>query len=112
MAFDEVLAERVRVALADAPELHERKMFGGIAFMVSGHMACGVIGDELVVRLGEEGVERALHLPHVRPMDFTGRPMRSMVFVGPEAVRDEPELARWVRDATAFVATLPPRRLR
>ena len=72
MAFDEVLAERVRVALADAPDLHERKMFGGIAFMVSGHMACGVAGDDLMLRLGPEGVADALRHPDARPMDFTG----------------------------------------
>jgi hypothetical protein len=72
VAFDETLAERIRLALADVPELYERLMFGGIAFMVSDQMTCGVIGDELVLRLGPEGAERALVRPHVRLMDFTG----------------------------------------
>jgi TfoX/Sxy family transcriptional regulator of competence genes len=112
VAFDETLAERIRLALADVPDLHERLMFGGIAFMVSGHMACGVVGDELMLRLGPQRAGRALDQPHVRPMDFTGRPMRSMVFVGPEALRDDGDLARWLRAATAFVATLPPKRRR
>jgi TfoX/Sxy family transcriptional regulator of competence genes len=112
VAFDENLAERIRLALAHVPDLHERLMFGGIAFMVSGHMACGVIRDELVLRLGPEHAERALRLPHVRPMDFTGRPMRSMVMVGPEALHDDGDLARWLRRATSFVETLPPKRLR
>jgi hypothetical protein len=112
MAFDQALAERVRLALADAPDLDERLMFGGIAFMVSGHMACGVAGDELMVRLGAEGAGKALERPHVRPMDFTGRPMRAMVFVGPEALGDDAELEAWVRASREFVATLPAKRPR
>ncbi len=110
MAFDEVLAERIRVALAAAPDLHERKMFGGIAFMVSGQMACGILGEDLMVRLGPAGAAEALERPHVRPMDFTGRVSKSMVFVGPEAVRGDDDLQRWVDAATRFVATLPPKR--
>ena len=112
MAFDEALAERIRLALADVPDLYERLMFGGIAFMLSDHMTCGVIGDELVLRLGPEGAERALGRPHVRPMDFTGRPMRSMVLIGPEGLRDDDDLERWLRAGVAFVATLPPKRRR
>ena len=109
MAFDDELAERIRLALADADDLYERKMFGGIAFMVSGHMACGVIGDELLVRLGPEGAAAALDGPHVHPMDFTGRPMRSMVLVAPEGVRTDDALDRWTGAATRFVASLPPK---
>ncbi len=112
MAFDETLAERIRLALADVPDLDERLMFGGIAFMLADHMTCGVIGDELVLRLGPEGAERALGRPHVREMDFTGRPMRSMVLIGPEGLRDDDELKRWLRAGVAFVATLPPKRRR
>jgi TfoX/Sxy family transcriptional regulator of competence genes len=111
VAFDETLAERVREALAGEPDVEERLMFGGIAFMASGHMACGVLGGDLVLRLGPDGSERALEQPHVRPMDFTGRRMRSMVVVGAEAVRGEDDLRRWVMAATAFVATLPPKPL-
>jgi TfoX N-terminal domain len=107
LAFDEILAERIRLALADVPEFYERLMFGGIAFMLSDHMTCGVIGDELVLRLGPEGAERALGRPHVRPMDFTGRPMRSMVLISLEALRDD-DLERWLRAGVAFVATPPP----
>ncbi len=108
MAFDEGLAERIRLALADADDLYERKMFGGIAFMVSGHMACGVVGDRLMLRLGPEGAAAALGRPHVLPMDFTGRPMSSMVYVTPEGIRADDDLAAWVGEATRFVATLPP----
>jgi TfoX/Sxy family transcriptional regulator of competence genes len=108
MAFDDALAERIRAAL-DRP-VDERRMFGGIAFMVDGHMACGVIGDDLVLRLGPEGAARALEEPHVRPMDFTGRPSRTSVYVEPEGVREDRDLERWVAAAVRFVGTLPPPR--
>lgn len=109
MAYDEELAERVREQLADVPDLVERKMFGGLAFMAAGNMVCGVLGDELIVRLGPEGGPAALARPHARPMTFTGRPMRAMVVVGAEGLAGDAELAGWVADARAFVATLPPR---
>ena len=81
MAYDEDLADRVRAALPDGEEVTERRMFGGLAFMLGGHMFCGVVKDTLMLRLGPEGAARALGQPHVRPMDFTGRPMKGMVFV-------------------------------
>lgn len=110
MAYDEDLAERVRAELADEPDLVERKMFGGLAFMAAGNMVCGVLGDELIVRLGPEGGPVAVAAdPHARPMTFTGRPMRAMVVVAAEGVGDDAGLARWVAAARAFVATLPPK---
>jgi TfoX/Sxy family transcriptional regulator of competence genes len=96
MAYDEALADRIRTALRDRADVAERKMFGGIAFMVAGKMACGVIHDDLMVRVGREGHDPALAEPHTRPMDFTGRPMRGMVYVGPAGVRSEADLARWI----------------
>ena len=75
MAFDESLADRIRDVLVARAGVSERKMFGGIAFMIAGNMACGVIGDDLMVRLGPDA-EKALEEPHTRPMDFTGRPMK------------------------------------
>jgi len=88
--------------------VEERKMFGGLAFMVNGHMCCVVIRDELVLRLGSDRAEQALREPHVRPMDFTGRPLKGYVFVGPPGLRTEARLRRWVRLARDQVATLPP----
>ena len=108
MAYDEKLADRVRDVLETENGVTERKMFGGLAFMVRGHMACGILGDELMLRLGASEAQRALERPHVRPMDFTGRPMAGMVFVGPEGLR-RVALGRWVGRAVAFVATLPPK---
>jgi TfoX/Sxy family transcriptional regulator of competence genes len=101
MAFDEELAERVRGVLAARPDVAERRMFGGLTFMVAGRMCCGVHGDELILRLGPEGAEKALRSPHVRPMDFTGRPMRGFVTVRPEGLSGE-RLQRWVERAVAF----------
>lgn len=112
MAFDEGLAERLREVLAATPDVHERLMFGGIAFMVGGHMACGVMGDELMLRLGREGAAAALGRPHVRPMDFTGRPMTTMAIVGPEGVSGDDALREWVEAALGHVAALPRKRPR
>jgi TfoX/Sxy family transcriptional regulator of competence genes len=108
MAYDETLAERVRDLLEPRADVVERKMFGGLAFMVAGHMACGVVGSELMLRLGDERADVALEQPHVRPMDFTGRPLASMVFVDPEGLAGE-ALSGWVGHAVAFVETLPPK---
>ncbi|HEY4025467.1 MAG TPA: TfoX/Sxy family protein [Candidatus Dormibacteraeota bacterium] len=110
MTYDRDLAQRIRIALASVPDVDTRLMFGGIAFMVGGHMACGVIGQDLMLRLGSEATQRALQEPHVRVMDFTGRPSRGMVYVGAEGTGDPSNLQRWIDAATAFVATLPPRR--
>jgi TfoX/Sxy family transcriptional regulator of competence genes len=104
MAYDEALAERIRTALRGRDDVAERKMFGGIAFMVAGRMACGVIHDDLMVRVGPDGHDAALAEPHTRPMDFTGRPMRGMVYVDPDGVRVDTDLSRWVDRAVA-VAT-------
>ena len=108
MAYDEGLADRVRGALLPRPDIEEKKMFGGLAFMVGGHMCCGVIGDDLMVRVGRDAYEDALAAKGARPMDFTGRPLRGMVYVGSEGHRTDDALASWVRRGTDFVA-LPPR---
>jgi TfoX/Sxy family transcriptional regulator of competence genes len=108
VAYDEELADRVRIVLADEPGLTERKMFGGLAFMVNGNMACGIVQDELMLRLGAEGAEAALAEPHVRPMDFTGRPMTGMVYVGREVLGDA-AVRRWVERAAGHARSLPPK---
>jgi TfoX/Sxy family transcriptional regulator of competence genes len=104
MAYDEALAERIRTALAGRDDVTERKMFGGLAFMVGDRMACGVIHDDLMVKVGHAGYEAALTEPHARPMDFTGRPSRGMVYVAPAGVARDADLARWV-DRALQVAT-------
>ncbi len=109
MAYDEELAERVRGALADDDAVAERKMFGGLAFLMHGHMLCGVLGEGLLVRLGPELGDAALDEPHTRVMDFTGRPMRSMIVVEPPGIAGDDELGGWLARARAFVETLPPK---
>lgn len=104
MAYDERLAERIRTALQGRDDVEERKMFGGIGFMVAGRMAVGVIHDDLMVKVGAEANDEALSRPHTRPMDFTGKPMPGMVYVDPEGTADEAELRSWIDRAVA-VAT-------
>lgn len=108
MAYDEGLAQRVREA-SDRPDLAEKKMFGGLCFLVGGNMACGIVGDELMVRVGPDAYDACLALPHVREMDFTGRALRGMVYVSADGLASDAELAAWVARGTAFAASLPPK---
>ena len=107
MAFDPGLAQRIREALGPRPDVGERHMFGGIAFMVGGHMAVGVVGDVLMARVGPQRYAGALQQPHVRPMDFTGKPLTGYVYVDPPGIAEDDALAAWVGTCAAFVATLP-----
>ena len=107
MAYDEALAARIRQALAPRPDIDERKMFGGLAFMLRGNMCCGVAGETLMLRLGNDGAAAALREPHTRPMDFTGKPLKSMVYVEPAGIAAPEDLNRWVNRAADFTATLP-----
>ena len=107
MAYDEKLAERVRRVLAADPSLTERKMFGGLSFMLAGNMCCGVVGEELVARVGPERYEEALARPHARPMDFTGKPLTGFVYVAPEGHTTDRDLQDWIGMAEGFVRTLP-----
>ena len=107
MAYDETLAARIRAVLRDDDRVTERKMFGGIAFMLGGNMACGVIKEDLMVRVGPDAHDEALAEPHVRPMDFAGKPMRGMVYVDAQGPASEADLERWVRAGASFAATLP-----
>jgi TfoX/Sxy family transcriptional regulator of competence genes len=109
MAFDETVAGRVREALAGSPNIVEKRMFGGIAFMVRGNMCCGVIADRLMLRVGPVGYEAALSRPHARPMDFTGRPMKGMVYVEPAGFASGGDLKEWIAKATGFALSLPPK---
>lgn len=109
MAFDEGLADRARRQLAGRPGFSERRMFGGVAFMINGHMCCGVVKTDLMVRLAEADAANARQEPHTRPMDFTGKPMKSMVYVEPAGTDAENDLERWVLRAEAFARTLPPK---
>jgi len=88
MPFDEDLARRVREVVAEDCPVTERRMFGGLAFMVNGRMCCGIVGEDLVVRVGAAMYKQALSQTHARAMDFTGRPMKGFVYVGEPGYRD------------------------
>lgn len=107
MAYDEILAERVRSHLAGKPLLVEKKMFGGVGFLLQGNMACGVHGENLIVRVDPQEYETLLARPHVRPFDMTGKPMKGWIFVLPEGVEAEEELAGWIEKGVEFARKLP-----
>lgn len=109
MAYNETLAARVRMTLAGRMQVTEKKMFGGLTFMLRGNMCCGVVKDDLVVRVGPVNQDEALAEPNARPMDFTGRPLRGMVYIGPEGYRNDEELRHWVDQALSFALSLPPK---
>jgi TfoX/Sxy family transcriptional regulator of competence genes len=110
MSYDEKLAARIRALLAGRDDVTEKKMFGGLCFMVSGAMCCGLTKSDFVVRVGADRYEDALAQPHARPMDFTGRPLAGMVYVAPEGLRTKAALARWVRRGIEFVSERAPAR--
>lgn len=106
MAYDKHLAERLRQTLENTAGVSERKMFGGIAFMVNGNMCCGVIDDLLMARVGPDAYEKALAEPHTRAMDFTGKPMKGYVYVEPDGYKSDEDLKRCVKRCVDFVLTL------
>ena len=107
MAYDEGLAFRIRELLDGRPDLIEKKMFGGLAFMVQGNLCCGVYKDDLIVRVGPEQDMRAVARPHARPFDITGRPMKGWLLVAPEGVENDADLEQWVEQGVVFALTLP-----
>jgi hypothetical protein len=109
MAYDERLAERVRETLGELPGLVEKRMFGGVGYMVLGNMACGVNEDNLIIRVGPARYEEALREPNTRPFDLTGRPMKGWIYVGPEGHETVEELEQWVQQGVEFALSLPPK---
>lgn len=109
MAFDTLLAQRVKALMLDLDGLTEKKMFGGVGFMLHGNMACGVNKDDLIVRVGPEAYDEALEQPNTRIFDFTGREMKGWIMVSPEGTILEADLERLVKMGTDFALTLPPK---
>jgi len=107
MAYDEGLAERIRIALPDVDGLIEKKMFGGLAFMVRGNMCVGIIKDELMARVGPTQYDLALNTSGAKKMDFTGRTMKGMVFVEPQFLAEDEQLQYWLDLCMNFVNELP-----
>ena len=109
MAYDEGLAERIRTWVGADPDVREQKMFGGLVFLLRGNMAAGIVGDELLVRVGRDDWADALARPHAREFDMTGRVMRSMVCVGVEGFAEDEDLAAWLDRGFGFAGSLPPK---
>ena len=107
MAYDEELAHRIRQVLAKQPGLVEKKMFGGVGFMIHGNMACGVHKDMLIARVGPQGHDAAMAKPHTLPFDITGRAMTGWVMVSANGFTVEVDLEAWVREGVEFALTLP-----
>jgi TfoX/Sxy family transcriptional regulator of competence genes len=107
MAFSEALARRVRQRLARRKNVAEKKMFGGVGFLLNGNLLVGVWKESLIVRLGAEQGEEALLEPHVKVFDITGKPMKNWVLVAPEGVADDDQLSGWIQRAANFVGSLP-----
>ncbi len=112
MAYDEGLAERIRSILDDQHGVTEKKMFGGLAFLVDGKMCCGIIQDELMARVSADGYDAALKRSHARPMEFTGRPMKGFVIVNQDGLELDRELEAWIIEgvACAKAAQAKPKR--
>jgi len=106
VADDDSIAARVRQVLAGRSDVRERKMFGGLAFMVAGNMCCGVTNDMLMARVGPVRYAELLERPHAREMNFTGRPLKGFVFVDRDGIRTEAEIEDWVHICLQFVGTL------
>jgi TfoX/Sxy family transcriptional regulator of competence genes len=107
MAYNLGVAGRIREALKQVPDLSEKKMFGGVAFLVRGNMACGVHRDSLIVRVGLEQNQAALSRSGARPFDLTGKPMAGWVAVDPEGYSTESSLQEWIREGVDFASSLP-----
>jgi TfoX/Sxy family transcriptional regulator of competence genes len=107
MAYDEGLAERIRGVLDERSDVDEKAMFGGMAFMVRGHMAVGIVTDDLMVRVGPQSYGRLVKEPHARAMDFTGRPMKGFIFVDSAGLESDNDLERWVGRGVDFALSLP-----
>lgn len=109
MAYDQALAERVQKTIAGQTGWVAKEMFGGIGFMLHGNMACGVINDSLIVRVGPDEYESSLNEPNTRVFDMTGRPMRGWVVIDPPGLILESDLHTWVKRGINFTNTLPPK---
>ena len=107
MAFDESLAARIRLVLSKRKGLEEKKMFGGIAFMINGNVCCGVLKDDLLLRLAPEETEQAVSEPHVRPFAMGGRTMKGWIMIAPDGVKTDEKLSAWVRRGAGFASSLP-----
>ena len=109
MAYDEGLAERLREVMEGLPFVTEKKMFGGLCLMVSGNMCCGIVDETLMARVGPDQYLDCLELPYAREMDFTGKPLKGLIYVDPDGISEDQDLKAWVDRCMNFMQTLPPK---
>ena len=109
MAYDEALAKRLDKQFKNRSDVIVKKMFGGLCYMVSNHMCCGVTGDTLMARVGPDNYENCLKQEHARQMDFTGKALKGMVYVSPEGIRSDSDLEKWINICLEFIESLPPK---
>ena len=106
MAYDLLLGERIRTSLSHRKGIEEKKMFGGLGFLLHGNMLVGVWKNSLIARVGPDAYEESLREPNAREFDITGKPMTGWILVNPEGVTDDDELNSWIQRAIKFVRTL------
>ena len=109
MSYNLDLAQQIKEIFAGIPDISEKKMFGGIGFMLQGNMVCGVNKDDLIVRVGLDQYDQCLEMPHTHVFDMTGRPMRGWVTVSPKGYENMGDLEQWVERGMSFVKSLPPK---
>ena len=109
MAYDAGLAQRIEEYFGERLDVEKKTMFGGVCYMLTQHMCCGVVGDMLLARVGPKQYEACLALPHAKEMDFTGKPLTGMVYVCPLGYASDAQLAGWLARCETFVASLPPK---
>jgi TfoX/Sxy family transcriptional regulator of competence genes len=107
MSFDAQLADRVRKLLSRRKGFSEKRMFGGVGFLLNDNLCSGILRSDLILRLGVDAAEDALRENGVRPFDITGRAMQGWVMVGPAGYEETDDLARWVKLAARFAGSLP-----
>ena len=107
MAYDPKLLERIRAALSHRTDVVEKKMFGGVAFMVRGNMACGPHNNNLIVRIGDAAAADAMKKPFVKPMNFTGKVLKTFAMIEPGGIATKAQLRRWVELAADYAASIP-----
>jgi TfoX/Sxy family transcriptional regulator of competence genes len=108
MAYNEKLAERIRAELTGVPNV-EKKMFGGVGFLIHGNMAVGVHKDDLIVRVDPEKHSKLLKKPHAKPFDITGKPMKGWLMVEPGGCKTKRQISVWVKEGAEFALRLPPK---
>jgi hypothetical protein len=107
LPYNEQIEIRIKKIISDWENTDHKNMFGGVCYLLNGNMFCGVYKDFLILRLGEESGNKALLLPHVRPFDITGKPMKGWVMVGQDGIQTDHDLASWLNQSKKFVSTLP-----